>query len=190
MTHSQRVALLLLIAGSYSVQACSVPNWEEMTVAQQTQEANIAVYGYVTAHYPMLDEPVDTAYTATMDVICVFKGGDLPPIINITEAGELTSCHHTELPLDQEFFVLLKMDQNGVFTPDEVNYLSVAFEANNWNFKQVVDGVGGDIDTECPQWEGGRRGAAGTLHFNGYLKIVMSIVVWYFTSRSLKSIDN
>ena len=86
-----------------------------------------------------------------MNVFCILKGEELPLRINISEAGELTSCHHTQLPVNHTFITLLQRDSNdGLIKPDEVNYMSAAFEPTKENVQQVMEAVG-NIGEQCPQ---------------------------------------
>ncbi|XP_038059246.1 uncharacterized protein LOC119730432 [Patiria miniata] len=146
----QLVVVSLLLAFCEVCRPCSVVNWRHKSVAEQAAEAKIIVYGTVRAHYPMPDVPIENAYVAEMDVTCNLKGEVLPARINISEAGELTSCHHTLLPIGGAFITFLERDASSQLVPDEVNYLSVAFPPTTENAYGVGKAVG-DLAEKCPQ---------------------------------------
>ncbi|XP_022094836.1 uncharacterized protein LOC110981530 isoform X2 [Acanthaster planci] len=129
---------------------CSVIDWKPMTVAEQAAKAKIIVYGTVEVHHKMPDVPLDRAYIAEMNVTCNLKGDVQPPRINISEAGELTSCHHTLLPVDGTYITFLERNEDGNLVPDEVNYLSVAFPPTKENVQGVAEAVG-NLKDKCPQ---------------------------------------
>ncbi|KAI8512120.1 hypothetical protein Bbelb_087590 [Branchiostoma belcheri] len=130
------VALALMMSLPGPALSCSVVNWEEMSFPQQVVAAGIAVHASVLdklngtyGHWP-------SAYRAVLQVHCVFKGGPLPANLTVDEMGELTSCHHTRVEIGEDYILLLKREGD-MYLPDEVNYLSVAFPADQEHFDQV-----------------------------------------------------
>ncbi|XP_019615014.1 PREDICTED: uncharacterized protein LOC109462825 isoform X2 [Branchiostoma belcheri] len=130
------VALALMTSLPGPALSCSVVNWQEMSFPQQVVAAGIAV------HASLLDKLNGTyghwpsAYRAVLQVHCVFKGGPLPANLTVDEMGELTSCHHTRVEIGEDYILLLKREGD-MYLPDEVNYLSVAFPADQDHFDQV-----------------------------------------------------
>ncbi|CAH1272943.1 Hypp5013 [Branchiostoma lanceolatum] len=117
-------------------QSCKVADWQPMSFSEQVAAAEIAVYARVLdkvngtyGYWPM-------AYRGVLRVYCVFKGGPLPSNLIVDEMGQLTSCHHTKVDIGEDYILLLKRDGD-MFLPDEVNYLSVAFPADQEHFEQV-----------------------------------------------------
>ncbi|XP_066291162.1 uncharacterized protein [Branchiostoma lanceolatum] len=117
-------------------QSCKVADWQPMSFSEQVAAAEIAVYARVLdkvngtyGYWPM-------AYRGVLQVYCVFKGGPLPSNLIVDEMGQLTSCHHTKVDIGEDYILLLKRDGD-MFLPDEVNYLSVAFPADQEHFDQV-----------------------------------------------------
>ncbi|XP_035696183.1 uncharacterized protein LOC118429690 isoform X2 [Branchiostoma floridae] len=118
------------------VLSCKVVDWQPMSFPEQVAAAQIVVHARVLdkvngtyGHWPY-------AYRGVLRVYCVFKGGPLPASITVDEMGRLTSCHHTKVDIGEDYILLLKRD-GGMFLPDEVNYLSVAFPADQDHFDQV-----------------------------------------------------
>eukprot|EP00058_Branchiostoma_floridae_P013827 XP_002599315.1 hypothetical protein BRAFLDRAFT_64329 [Branchiostoma floridae] len=117
------------------VLSCKVVDWQPMSFPEQVAAAQIVVHARVLdkvngtyGHWPY-------AYRGVLRVYCVFKGGPLPASITVDEMGRLTSCHHTKVDIGEDYILLLKRD-GGMFLPDEVNYLSVAFPADQDHFDQ------------------------------------------------------
>ncbi|XP_078690632.1 uncharacterized protein LOC144921473 [Branchiostoma floridae x Branchiostoma belcheri] len=117
-------------------QSCKVVDWQPMTFSEQVEAAEIAVHARVVCkcngtygHWP-------SAYRAVLQVHCVFKGGPLPANLTVDEMGELTSCHHTRVEIGEDYILLLKREGD-MYLPDEVNYLSVAFPADQEHFDKV-----------------------------------------------------
>ncbi|XP_022094834.1 coiled-coil domain-containing protein 3-like isoform X1 [Acanthaster planci] len=173
-------------------QPCKVVNWRPKTVAEQAAEAEIIVYGTITEHYPLPDVPLDRAYIAEMNVTCNLKGEVLPSRINISEAGKLTSCHHTLLPVDGTYFTFLERNADGNLVPDEVNHLSVAFPPTKENVQGVAEAVG-NLEERCPQLHerpAGYRGGDdtdgnGTIRAAGSFMCIVVMVITAITESSL-----
>ncbi|KAK7474721.1 hypothetical protein BaRGS_00034014 [Batillaria attramentaria] len=59
---------------------------ESPLLEDKVTSSDAVVRGVVTKH--VKDSALPGAYTAVMDVHCVYRGGPLPPVINIINAGD------------------------------------------------------------------------------------------------------
>lgn len=65
-------------------------------------ESDVVVQGQVLRQVKA--EAWDTSYTAELSVLCVYKGGPVPSLINVTRAG--MSCYHPFIVIVIAVFVV------------------------------------------------------------------------------------
>lgn len=75
------------------VKCCSPPEGpvEPATVEKTVSYADAVVFGKVLRHYS-IPNSLPSLFTAEMDLSCIFKGGPMSQILNITQAGKFCFC--------------------------------------------------------------------------------------------------
>jgi len=71
------------------VDACSMPaGWRPLSRVELVQRASDVLFVHVRRTLPDSRRPwIETLYTAEVDVYCILKGQQTPPILNITQVG-------------------------------------------------------------------------------------------------------
>lgn len=109
----------VLILGSAVVQlvmACAPKPKGSPLLVEKVASSEIVAHGVVTRH--VSDKALRGSYTAVLDVHCVYKGGPLPPVINIINAGYVSEkCVSAELPVGTKKLVYLRREREGNYSP-------------------------------------------------------------------------
>ena len=95
------LVVVVVLLSSGGVNSCSLTGRPDPTLLEQVSAAHVVVYGKILRRVDMPRFP--RAYVAEMLVYCSLKdsGGEVPAVINITEAGTCLSLHIKCLVTDQ-----------------------------------------------------------------------------------------
>ena len=87
------VAAGVLLLQCAVVDGCSMPvGWRPPSRAELVQGASDVLFARVRRTFPDSRRPwIEALYSAEVDVYCVLKGQQTPPVLNITEVGRSTS---------------------------------------------------------------------------------------------------
>ena len=81
------ILVLLMVSATMGATTCPPPEDAGPSMDEILYYSDVVVLGEVLEHYKDPQDPA--AYTAEMEVYCVYKGHHVPSLINITKAGEL-----------------------------------------------------------------------------------------------------
>ena len=81
------ILVLLMVSTTLGATTCPPPEDAGPSMDEILYYSDVVVLGEVLEHYQDPQDPA--AYTAEMEVYCVYKGHHVPSLINITKAGEL-----------------------------------------------------------------------------------------------------